>query len=102
MIPIWLQITVSIATIIALFAGPSLAEVVKFRINHPKPNPATNQPPNLIQRIGLWSLAHSSSPWVFPPIILAMNFGLLVNEVYWYTRWKIRMTPVFIVLLSFR
>jgi hypothetical protein len=91
-IPIWLQITIGIATVIALFTGPSIAEVVKFRMSHP---PATDRRKNLIQRIAGRLL---SSPYFVPLIGLIINVVLLFFVV-WAASHK-PVTAMVVLLIS--
>jgi hypothetical protein len=75
----WAIIVIAISAPIAAFAtlfAPSLAEIVKFRINQPKPSPDPNQPENLIQRKGGRSLKRMF--W-FPVLLCAGEIWLLVR-----------------------
>jgi formate hydrogenlyase subunit 3/multisubunit Na+/H+ antiporter MnhD subunit len=77
----WLMIALIITSFIAQLIAPTLAELVKSRINQPKPTPDPNQPKNLSQRIGGWVIQASLSPWVLPPLAIAIDIWILVLQV---------------------
>lgn len=77
----WAIIVIAISAPIAAFAtllAPSLAEIVKFRINQPKPSPDPNQPENLIQRKGGRSLKRIL---LSPLAICAVEIFFLIGQV---------------------
>lgn len=70
----WLMIAVIISTLIA----PTIAELVKPRINQLTPAPEANQPKNLIQRIGGRLIRLAASPSILPPLGILYDIGVLV------------------------
>lgn len=94
MIPIWLQITLNIATIIAVLIAPVIQEFVRLRLSQPKPIPDIKKPPNLIQRIGGWTFARAGSPFFFPPILAALNIAVLLGEIWCYPKTKITLSVI--------
>ena len=70
-----IAISAPIAALATLFA-PSLAEIVKFRINQPKPSPDPNQPEKRNQRNGGLSLKRRF--W-FPTFICIVEVFFLVS-----------------------
>jgi hypothetical protein len=77
----WLMIALIITSFIAQLIAPTLAELVKSRINQPKPTPDPNQPKNLRQRIGGWVDQIALSPWVLPPLAIAVDIWILILQV---------------------
>jgi len=76
----WVTIALIITSFIAQLIAPTLAELVKSRINQPKPTPVPNQPKNLSQRIGGWVMHIGASPWVLPPLVILLDIWFLFRE----------------------
>jgi len=85
--------------VIAVLIAPSLAELVKARMSQPKPSPDINQPKNLSQRIGGWVIEFISSPFLFPPLLIAVNIVILLFEVRRYSRVPVTIMAVLFICI---
>jgi hypothetical protein len=71
------QIVLNISYFIAQLIAPTLALLVMYRINRPKPTPSPNHPKNLIQRLGGGLISFLRSPWRVALLIVLP--GILFN-----------------------
>jgi hypothetical protein len=88
----WETIALIITSFIAQLIAPALAELVKSRINQPKPTPLQNQPKNRSQRIGTWVIRVVQSPWPIPVSTITFNIYMLsriLREATPITRWVV-------------
>lgn len=92
----WVTIALIIANLITQVIGTILAEVVKSRINQPKPTPELNQQNTLIHTIGRWAMNVIVSPFVTPPLSLLYGIYML-NRVLYVT---LPMTPRAVLQIS--
>jgi len=77
--PIWLTITMEASMIMANLIAPLLAKWVELRMLQPKNTPVPNQPKKRIQRVMESVFKICRSPFIFPPLIIAINtYSLLI------------------------